>query len=121
MIIKISDEAYWKFIELFNHNKEYNCIVLKPSGGCCKSAKIDIILDDISDINKPMFSYKDLVFSYAEDVISSFSTIEIKYENGTFMVKSTPIPNSATGCSSNCNKKGSCSSCSGCKKSVNEP
>lgn len=109
--IEISKEAYKNLFNYLLVHKEYNCVRFSYVSSCCKSAQIDIILDEINE-NDFIKKYNDISIVYSKEVKDKIKTINLIYENSTFMLKCEPFDN----CLSSCGAKGSCSGCTGCSK-----
>ncbi|QGU96535.1 hypothetical protein GOM49_16760 [Clostridium bovifaecis] len=103
---------------LDTHSQDYSCIRLSYYKGCCKSSNVEIYLDDFKNKEEYIVQIIDNIpFIYDEQVISNIKSIELKCENSSFMIKSTPIKPTLRDCStcnSGCGSKGNCNSCSGC-------
>ncbi|QAT40793.1 hypothetical protein [Clostridium sp. JN-9] len=97
--INIDNSAYEELMKLLSSHTEYNCVALKLSKICCSRSKVDVFLDEIGE-HEPLVKFKDLQIKYDDSVSKAFSSIWLKYENNTFMIKCTPIGNSS--CQSNC-------------------
>ncbi|WP_236900395.1 hypothetical protein [Clostridium pasteurianum] len=112
--IEISEEAYTNLLMLLSQHREYNCVKFSYVSSCCKNAKIDIILDEISkeDFIK---KYNDISIVYSQEIKDKIKNIHLKYENFTFMLKCEPFDKSLSSCSKN-----GCSGCSGCSKGCSQ-
>lgn len=121
--IKISEEAYNTLVDILSANPEYSHIRLLPKDGCCKSAKLDLVLD--------IFEEKDIVdkidnlpIIYDKTVVETFKEVTLVYRNASFMIKTVPIKETIKDCStctSGCGSKSGCGSghsgsCNGCKR-----
>ncbi|MFU0824351.1 hypothetical protein [Clostridium sp.] len=118
--IVLSKEAHRELKSLLDANsKDYSCIRLSYYKGCCKSSNVEIYLDDFKDKEEYISqNIDDIIFIYDEELIRSIKSIELKYENSSFMIKATPlnpVSRDCSTCSSGCGSKGNCGSCSGCK------
>lgn len=116
----VSDEAYSELMILLkSHSKDYSCVKLSYSKGCCKSSKVDIYLDDL--ISKEEYNVDnigEIPFIYDDLLTANIKKVEIIYKNSSFMIKATPvdnIPRNCSDCSSGCSSKEKKSSCTGCK------
>lgn len=103
---------------LDTHSQDYSCIRLSYYKGCCKSSNVEIYLDDFKNKEEYIVQIVDNIpFIYDEQITSNIKSIELKCENSSFMIKSTPtkhILRDCSTCNSGCGSKGNCSSCSGC-------
>ncbi|KYH28768.1 MULTISPECIES: hypothetical protein [Clostridium] len=118
--IVLSKEAYRELKKLLEANsKDYSCIRLSYYKGCCKSSNVEIYLDDFEYKEKYISqNIDDIIFIYDEELIRNIKSIELKYENSSFMIKTThvnPVSRDCSSCRSGCDSKGNCSSCSGCR------
>lgn len=118
--IVLSKESYSKLKNLLDANsQDYSCIRLSYYKGCCKSSNVEIYLDDFKDKEKYISQdIDDITFIYEEELINNIKSIELKYENSSFMIKATPVDpvsRDCSTCSSGCGAKGNCGSCSGCR------
>jgi hypothetical protein len=105
--IKISNNAYKDLVNLFKFHDEYNCVKLKYEDGCCKSSKVQLILDRLNPMDN-QDKIENLIFSYDNEILDKVEEILIVLKNGSYLIKSKVKDNSS---SNNCN---SCSkSCSG--------
>ncbi|WP_010240431.1 hypothetical protein [Clostridium arbusti] len=108
--IEISKEAYTNLLKLLLAHKEYNCVKFSYVSSCCKNAKVDILLDEINK-NDFIEKYNDISIVYSRNIKDNIKSIQLKYENSTFMLKCEPFDNSSKS-SASCSKGG----CSGCSK-----
>ncbi|MDF2882530.1 MAG: hypothetical protein K0R54_3087 [Clostridiaceae bacterium] len=105
--INIDNAAYEQLMKLLKAHPEYNCAALKLSKVCCSRSSVDVLLDEL-DQQVPSVKFKDLPIKYHHSVAETFSKVELKYENNTFMIKCTPINNSSC---ADCRKSCSHHSC----------
>lgn len=113
--IEISKEAYTNLFNLLLDHKEYNCVRFSYVSSCCKSARIDILLDEIND-NDFVKKYNDISIVYSKEVKDKIKSINLIYRDSTFMLKCEPFDSSATSCT-----KGGCSGCTGCSNTSSSP
>lgn len=108
--IKLSKAAHDKLMEMINLNKEYTSVRFVYSNGCCKSAKVDIYLDNFKegDIKNTI---EDLPILYDETLLDSIVALTIAYRDSSFWVKTESSKNSNTHCSKT--DSDSCNGCSG--------
>lgn len=119
--ITLYTKAYNELKNLLKANKEdYSCIRLSYINGCPKSSKIEIYLDDLQDKNDYIKQkIKDVIFIYDKEVLDNIKSIELKYENSSFKIKTVPFSNASKTCTASnscCTSKGSCNSCCGCNR-----
>lgn len=110
--IKISNKAYEGLISLLQNHTEYDFVRFKYVNGCCRSAKVEILLDS-ENLNDIRDSIEDLNIVYDNEITNYIKEIILTYKNNSFMVKTIL----KDGVKNNCNKKiqGNCSGCSkGC-------
>lgn len=117
--IDISNEAYDNLIKLLEANKEYTHIRFSYSNSsCCKSSKIDILLDEAADTDKTT-NFKALNIIVDDEISEKIKNITLVYKDNVFFVKADlineQIKSSCSSCAS-ASKKKSCENCSGCKK-----
>jgi len=108
--IRISNEAFDFINKLLLFHNEYDCICLRENvtTGCCKSAKVDISLDN-SQNSSIVEDIYGLNVCYNSELANNFKDITIILKSDTLYLKSTPF--SENGLS----KFSKCSNCSGCK------
>lgn len=111
--IRVSNNAFEFLNNLLKFHDEYDCISIKQNQNstCCKSPKVEIQLDNISNFSETT-NIDGLNFSYSSELSNSFKDITIVINNSSIYVKATPIIAAIKqkSCSANCNK-----SCKGCK------
>lgn len=122
--IKISEFAYEELKKALDHCPEYSFIRLAYSESCCKSSKVEIILDNAKE-NDIKDKVDKLPFIYDSAMASKVREITIVYKDLSLQIKTElyePITNSASSnCgddlkSRGCSKSLGCTDCSGCKK-----
>lgn len=117
--IDISNEAYDTLIKLLEANKEYTHIRFSYlNSSCCKSSKIDILLDEATTRDKTT-NFKALNIIIDDEISEKIKNIALIYKENNFLVKADlineQIKSSCSSCASASRKK-SCENCSGCKK-----
>lgn len=105
--IRISNNAYSDMINLLNFHDEYNCFRLYYENGCCKSSKVQLMLDTTSPTDV-CDKIEDLVVCYTRDLIENIYSVTILLEKGNYLIKSESSTSlsSCNNCSKNC--KGGC-------------
>jgi hypothetical protein len=117
--IRISEDAYYRLVDILKDGSEYSHVRLNYKDGCCGSSKIEIYLDNIKtgDMEELI---DELPVLYDFNVLENIKEITIVLRNGTFMIKTQLLKEKVrdcAACTSGCGNKGGCSSgCSGCKK-----
>lgn len=111
--IEISQEAYKNLLNLLSVHREYNCVRFSYVSSCCKSARVDIILDELNEYDR-IQKYNDISIAYSKEIVDKIKSINLIYKNSTFMLKCEPFDNSLTGCT-----KGGCTNCSSCSEKSN--
>lgn len=108
--IKLSKAALDKLTEMIKLDETYDSVRFVYVSGCCKTAKVDIYLDNfkIGDIKN---NIDDLPILYDEILLDSITELTIAYKNSKFWIKTSLSNNSKTNCSSH--GKESCNGCSG--------
>lgn len=102
--INIDNIAYDELIKLLKAHSEYNCVALNLAKACCSRSTVDILLDDTGH-SMATDKFKDLPIKYDDSITKTFSKVELKYENNTFMIKCTPIDNiSCNSCNKHCSQ-----------------
>lgn len=105
--IKISENAFDKLLAMLKSEADYSYLRFAYKGGCCKSSKVDILLDnhkanDITD------NIESLPIVYDTEALEKIKEITLVYRNSSFMVntilKDSHNKNCAT-CNSGCHKK----------------
>lgn len=109
--IKISSIAYENLISLLKNHNEYDSIRFKYTSGCCRSAKVEILLDNKKD-NDTEDKVENLTIVYDDEIITHIKEIILTYRKNSFMVKTIlkdGVKNSCTkkiqGNCNDCNKK----------------
>lgn len=105
--LKISNNAYTDLINLLKFHDEYNCVRLKYEDGCCKSSKVQLILDKLNSKDNQE-KIEDLVISYDDEILDKVEEVIVILENGSYLIKSKVKDNSSSSNCKNCSK-----SCSG--------
>jgi len=108
--IKLSKAAHDELIEMIKQNDEYTSVRFVYTSGCCKSAKVDIYLDNFKtgDIKNDI---DDLPILYEETLLDNIIELTIAYTDSRFWIKTISSKDSNTHCSSADSK--SCTGCSG--------
>jgi Fe-S cluster assembly iron-binding protein IscA len=108
--IKLSNVAHDELIEMLKLNNVYDSVRLMFVSGCCKTAKVDIYLDNFKpgDIKS---NIGDLKILYDETLLSKIKELTIAYKDSRFWIKTMLPEDSKSHCSSS--EKKSCSGCSG--------
>ncbi|MFD3155487.1 hypothetical protein ACFIJ5_01190 [Haloimpatiens sp. FM7330] len=115
--IKISKDCKQKFLQLLENNNEYSCIRFDFTPGCSNKNTVEIYLDEFKN-GYVIENIDGLFVMYNEKISEYIKTIEVIYDNSTFMVKAEPIKSMQK---SSCNKNhcGKCcghKNCSKCSK-----
>lgn len=117
--IKISEEAYTNLIELLHLHTEYNCVRFSYISSCCSKASVDIILDEIKPEDL-ITKYKDIKIVCNDEIVNNIKSINLIYEDSSFMLKCEPINKSERAGTSGCSNCSGCGTkkkgCSGCEK-----
>ena len=108
--IKLSKSAHEKLVEMLNLNEEYTSVRLLYVSGCCKSAKVDISLDNYKD-GDIKNNIEDLPILYDETLLNSIVELTIAYNDSRFWVKTISSSDSNKHCSKENSE--SCNGCSG--------
>jgi hypothetical protein len=117
--IKISEVAYYTFVDILKDGEQYSHIRFSYKDGCCGSSKVELHLDNVrsGDIEETI---DELPILYDHSVLENIKVITVVYRNGSFMVKTemfTEQKKDCSSCTSGCGGKGSSTGgCSGCKK-----
>lgn len=108
--IKLSKTAHDKLIEMLKISEEYTSVRFMFASGCCKSAKVDIYLDNFKtgDIKN---NIDDLPILYDESLLNSIIELTIAYTDSRFWIKTVSTKESDTSCSKSDSE--SCGGCSG--------
>ena len=106
--IKLSKDAHDELIEMIKHDEAYSSVRFVYASGCCKSAKVDIYLDNfkVGDIKN---NIDDLPILYDETLLANIMELTIAYTDSRFWIKTVSSKDSNTHCS-----KANSESCSGC-------
>lgn len=107
--IRISNEAFDFINNLLLFHDEYDCICLSEStsNGCCKSSKIDILLDNCQN-SSIVEDICGLNVCYNSELVNKFKDVTIILKNNKLYLKLTPLTKNILLKSSKCN------SCLGC-------
>ncbi|MGH4051094.1 MAG: hypothetical protein ACREVX_07035 [Clostridium sp.] len=105
--IKLSKVALSEFTEMIKHDQAFDSVRFVYVSGCCKSAKVDISLDNFKtgDIKS---NIADLNILYDDTLMDNISELTIAYKDSRFWIKTIPTKKD---CKSGDNK--SCTGCSG--------
>ena len=108
--IKLSSVAHDELMKMLKLEESYNSIRLKYVSGCCKTAKVDIYLDNFKsgDIKS---NIGDLPLLYDEILLDKIKELTIAYSDSRFWIKTVLPEGGKSHCSSS--EKKSCSGCSG--------
>ncbi|MBK5240117.1 hypothetical protein [Clostridium sp.] len=108
--IKLSKDAHQELMEMISRSEDYDSIRFVYASGCCKTAKVDIILDNYKtgDIKNTI---GDLQILYDETLVDNIVELTIAYKDSGFWIKTKLPENSKSNCSKSDEK--SCSGCSG--------
>ncbi|MCB2291291.1 hypothetical protein LGK97_16300 [Clostridium sp. CS001] len=108
--IKLSNIAHDELIKMLKLNNTYDSVRLLYVSGCCKTAKVDIYLDNFKtgDIKS---NIGDLNVLYDETLLSKIKELTIAYSDSRFWIKTILPEGNKSHCSSS--EKKSCSGCSG--------
>lgn len=108
--IKLSKTAHDELVKMIKLDESYDSVRFMYASGCCKTAKIDIYLDNfrVGDIKNDIGS---LPILYDETLVDKIEELTIAYTDSRFWIKTTLPKDSKTHCSSS--KKESCGGCSG--------
>lgn len=111
--IKISYDAYYRFMDAMDSREEFNCLKFETSSKGC-GAGIDIYLakEDPSAFTE---SIDELPLVYSEDVAKSYLEIIIVYRDDSFKVKTKGVNDDLSGLLTIPKKK-----CGGCKHKSGE-
>jgi Fe-S cluster assembly iron-binding protein IscA len=117
--IKVSDDAYYRLIDILKDGDIYSNIRMRYKDGCCGSSKIELFLDN-AQADDFIDTIEDLPFLYDLETAENINEVTIVYRKGSFMVNSKlaneKVKNCAD-CKSGCGGKGSSQGgCSNCKK-----
>jgi len=108
--IKLSKVALSNLMEMITLDKTHDSARLVYTSGCCKSAKVDIYLDNFKtgDIKN---NIGGLPILYDEVLLDNINELTIAYTDSRFWIKTISSKNSKK----NCSKHGaeSCNGCSG--------
>lgn len=121
--IRISDDAYYRILDILKDSDIYSHIRLQYKDGCCGSSKVELLLDNAEN-NDIVEFIDELPFIYNSELINNIKEVTIVYREGSFMMKSLPvntiIKDCATcklGCGGKESNKEGCTNCKkdGCK------
>jgi len=106
--IKLSKIALSELMEMIKLDKAYDSVRFVYVSGCCKTAKVDIYLDNFKtgDIKN---NIDDLKILYDETLLENINELTIAYKDTRFWIKTLSAKDSKNGCSS-----ASTNSCNGC-------
>ncbi|WP_291632699.1 hypothetical protein [Clostridium sp.] len=106
--IKLSKDAHDELVEMIKLDGTYDSARLLYASGCCKTAKVDIYLDNfkLGDIKN---NIGDLKLLYDETLFDNICELTIAYSDSRFWIKTLLSEDSKP----NCSKSGS-ESCNGC-------
>lgn len=119
MKIKVSEDAYYRLLDILKDGDTYSHIRLNYKDGCCGSSKVEILLDNLQpeDI---IDTIEELPFVYNYETLENIKEVTIVYRKGSFMANSKlskEIIKDCSTCKSGCGGKGSTKGgCSNCKK-----
>jgi Fe-S cluster assembly iron-binding protein IscA len=108
--IKLSSAAHDELKEMIKLDEAYGSVRFVYASGCCKTAKVDIYLDNFKtgDIKSDI---GDLPILYDETLLDKIEELTIAYKDSRFWIKTILSKDSKTHCSSP--NKESCNGCSG--------
>lgn len=108
--IKLSKTALERLAEMIKLSEEYSSVRFVYAKGCCKSPKVDIVLDNFKtgDLQN---NIDVLPILYDKTLLDNTSEITIAYKDSRFWIKTVSPKDSDTGCSKSDSK--SCGGCSG--------
>jgi len=108
--IKLSKVALKELIEMIKLDKTYDSVRFVYVNGCCKTAKVDIYLDNYKtgDIKS---NIDDLLILYNETLLENINELTIAYSDSRFWIKTVLVKSSDKHCSNEGTK--SCNGCSG--------
>lgn len=108
--IKIANNAYNDMLNLLKFHDNYSCFRLYYEEGCCKSSKVQLMLDvpkptDICD------KIEDLTICYDGELSEKVEEVIVYLNNGNYLIKPTlkNLPSFHKDCSKSCSScKNSC-------------
>ncbi len=108
--IKLLKAAHDELIRMLELDEAYASVRFVYAGGCCKTAKIDIYLDNFKtgDVKTNIGNLEVL---YDENLVDKIQELTIAYSDSRFWIKTILQEDSKSHCSSS--KKESCGGCSG--------
>ncbi|HEY8889896.1 MAG TPA: hypothetical protein VIM70_06540 [Clostridium sp.] len=108
--IKLSKVALDVLLEMIKLDKTYDSARFVFTDGCCKTAKVDIYLDNFKtgDIRN---NIGDLQILYDESLLENINELTIAYSDSRFWIKTVLTKSDKKDCSSGGTK--SCNGCSG--------
>src|SRR5665811_1451606 len=101
--VKLSKDAHQELMEMIKRSEDYDNIRFVYASGCCKTAKVDIILDNYKtgDIKNTI---GDLQILYDETLVDNIVELTIAYKDFRFWIKTKLPENSKPNCSKNDDK-----------------
>lgn len=106
--IKLSKDAHDKLMEMLKLSEEYSSVRFTYVSGCCKSAKVDIYLDNFKTGDNKN-NIDDLPILYDDALLDNILELTIAYTDSRFWIKTVSTKESNKSCS-----KADSESCSGC-------
>lgn len=108
--LKLSKDAHEELTKMIKQDGVYDSVRFVYASGCCKTAKVDIILDNYKteDIKNTL---GDLKILYNETLVDNIVELTIDFADSRFWIKTKLPENSKPNCSKGDSK--SCSECSG--------
>ena len=108
--IKLSKTAHDELMEIIKHDEVYDSVRFMYASGCCKTAKVDIYLDNFKtgDIKN---NIGNLPILYDETLMDKIEELTIAYSDSRFWIKTIMSKDNKSHCSSH--SKESCNGCSG--------
>ena len=106
--IKLSKVALCELLEMIKLDEECDSARFVYASGCCKTAKVDIYLDNFKkgDIEN---NIGDLKILYDETLLENILELTIAYKDSRFWIKTIPTKDVKQNC-----KNGGSKSCNGC-------
>lgn len=108
--IKLSKIALDNLMEMIKLDDAYDSVRFVYVSGCCKTAKVDIYLDNFKtgDIKN---NIDNLPILYDETLLENINELTVAYKDSRFWIKTVLPKDAKKHCSSD--SKQSCNSCSG--------
>jgi Fe-S cluster assembly iron-binding protein IscA len=108
--IKLSKAAHEELMKMIKQDEVYDSVRFVYASGCCKTSKVDIILDNYKtgDIKNTI---GDLQILYDGTLLDNIVELTIDHTDSRFWLKTNLPENSKPNCSKSDDK--SCSGCSG--------